>query len=116
MAVCREAGAARGTSPATRYDRTALQQPESSAANRIRDCLLKASAEVQLPAQEAGVLVELTAFEGQEVKLDQLLGRIDDAQPRLQKKAAEAERMVSDRKREIDRSTNATPLKASDVA
>lgn len=83
------------TSPATRYERTAMQIPESSAANRIRDCLLKASAEVQLPAQEAGVLVELTAFEGQEVKEKQLLGRIDDAQPRFQRKAAAAEREVS---------------------
>ncbi len=102
-------------SPATRYERTAMQIPESSAANRIRDCLLKASAEVQLPAQEAGVLLELTAFEGQEVKEKQLLGRIDDAQPRLQKKAAEAERTVSAEK---GKSTinERYAAKASDVA
>lgn len=103
------------SSTATRYDRTALQQPESPAANRIRDCLLKASAEVQLPAQEAGVLVDLLAFEGQEVKEKQLLGRIDDAQPRLQKKAAEAERAVS-----VEKSKSTIneryAAKASDVA
>jgi multidrug efflux pump subunit AcrA (membrane-fusion protein) len=103
------------TSTITRYDRTALQQPESAALNRIRDCLLKASAEVQLPAQEAGVLVELQAFEGQEVKLNQPLGRIDDAQPRLQKKAAEAERDVTAEKGKSTVSERYA-LKASDVA
>jgi macrolide-specific efflux system membrane fusion protein len=103
------------SSPTTRYERTAMQSPESSATNRIRDCLLKASAEVQLPAQEAGVLVELKAFEGQEVQLDQFLGRIDDSQPRLQKKAAEAERAVTIEKGKStvnDRYSS----KASDVA
>jgi len=103
------------SSTATRYERTSMQQPESSAANRIRDCLLKASAEVQLPAQEAGVLVDLQAFEGQEVKEKQLLGRIDDAQPRLQKKAAEAERTVTAEKGKSTVSERYA-LKASDVA
>lgn len=98
-----------------RYTRMAMQQPEPTVANRIRDCLLKASAEVQLPAQEAGVLVELQSFEGQEVKEKQLLGRIDDAQPRLQKKAAEAERDVTAEKGKSTVSERYA-RKASDVA
>lgn len=102
-------------SPTLRYDRTALLQTESPSGNRIRDCLLKASAEVQLPAQEAGVLVELQAFEGQEVKLNQPLGRIDDSQPRLQKKAAEAERAVTAEKGKSTVSERYAQ-KASDVA
>lgn len=92
-----------------------MQQPQQRSPNRIRDCLLKASAEVQLPAQEAGVLVELQAFEGQEVKQQQPLGRIDDAQPRLQRKAAMAERTVSAEKGKSTISERYAS-KASDVA
>jgi biotin carboxyl carrier protein len=99
----------------TRDYRTAMMQPEARSPNRIRDCLLKASAEVQLPAQEAGVLVDLQAFEGQEVKQNQILGRVDDSQPRLQKKAAEAEKAVTFEK---SKSTikERFAAKASDVA
>ncbi len=101
--------------PASRYDRATMYQPESRDPNRIRDCVLKASAEVQLPAQEAGVLVELLAAEGLKVTVNQPLGRIDDAQPRLQKKAAQAERAVTFEK---GKSTinERYALKASDVS
>ncbi len=77
--------------------------------------MLKASDELQLPAQEAGVLIELLAKEGHEVRQGQPLGRIDDSQPRIQKKAAEAERNVSIEK---GKSTinEQYALKASDVA
>jgi macrolide-specific efflux system membrane fusion protein len=102
--------------PPTRYDRTAQPNPEQSRVpNRIRDCLLKASDEVQLPAQEAGVLVELLAKEGLEVLKNQPLGRVDDSQPRLQKKAAEAERMVSAEKGKSTINERYS-LKAADVS
>ena len=99
-----------------RPNRTALLQPDApQVPNRIRDCLLKANDEVQLPAQEAGVLVELSAKEGHEVLKDQPLGRIDDSQPRLQRKAAIAEKNVSAEK---SKSTinEQYALKASEVA
>jgi RND family efflux transporter MFP subunit len=40
--------------------------------------------EAQVPGQEAGVLVELNVEEGDVVKAGQVLGRIDDTQPRMQ--------------------------------
>jgi multidrug efflux pump subunit AcrA (membrane-fusion protein) len=40
--------------------------------------------EAQVPGQEAGVLVELNVVEGDYVKAGQVLGRIDDTQPRMQ--------------------------------
>lgn len=60
-------------------------------ANRILDCVIKAIDEVQVPAQEAGVLAELNVTEGQEIAAGALLARLDDGQPKLQKKAALAE-------------------------
>lgn len=47
--------------------------------------------EARVPAQEAGVLTHLIADEGMQVEKDQPLAKIDDSQPRMQKKVAEAE-------------------------
>ncbi|MDX1963618.1 MAG: HlyD family efflux transporter periplasmic adaptor subunit [Pirellulales bacterium] len=61
--------------------------------NRIQNCLIKAidGQDIQVPAQEAGLLVKLDVIEGSEITAAGVLGNLDDMQPRLQKKAAAAE-------------------------
>jgi multidrug efflux pump subunit AcrA (membrane-fusion protein) len=47
----------------------------------LRQCLVSLIQEVQVPAQVAGLLVELPVQEGMSVSVGQLLARIDDSQP-----------------------------------
>jgi len=47
----------------------------------VRQCLVSLIQEVQVPAQVAGLLVELPIQEGMSVSAGQLLARIDDSQP-----------------------------------
>jgi RND family efflux transporter MFP subunit len=54
----------------------------------LSPCLVSAINEAQVPGQEPGVLVELSAVEGQEVKEGEVLGKIDDMQPYLQGRIA----------------------------
>ena len=54
----------------------------------LPQCLISLIEEARVPAQEAGILVELTAREGQQVKAGELLARIDDAQIVLAEKVA----------------------------
>jgi multidrug efflux pump subunit AcrA (membrane-fusion protein) len=46
----------------------------------LSQCLVSLIEEAQVPAQEAGILVDLTAREGQQVAAGEKLARIDDAQ------------------------------------
>ncbi len=46
----------------------------------LTQCLVSLVAEAQVPAQEAGILVEVTAREGQQVAAGERLARIDDSQ------------------------------------
>jgi multidrug efflux pump subunit AcrA (membrane-fusion protein) len=50
----------------------------------LPNCLLSLDAEVQVPAQEAGVLLEIPVVEGQQVATGDLLAQIDDILPRMQ--------------------------------
>jgi membrane fusion protein, multidrug efflux system len=52
--------------------------------------LVKVADEIKLPAKEAGVLVQLAVQEGNFVRAGQVIGKIDDSQPLMQKKAAAA--------------------------
>lgn len=52
--------------------------------------LVKVTDEIKLPGKEAGVLVQLGVQEGNQVKSGQVIGKIDDSQPQMQKKAAAA--------------------------
>lgn len=72
---------------------TALAQgaEESVADPILKNCLISVKDEVKLPAQEPGVLVELTAKEGLQVKQGDLLGRVDDSKQQIQKRQALAE-------------------------
>jgi multidrug efflux pump subunit AcrA (membrane-fusion protein) len=50
----------------------------------LPNCLLSLDAEVQVPAQEPGVLVKIPVHEGQQVTTGELLAQIDDIVPRAQ--------------------------------
>jgi multidrug efflux pump subunit AcrA (membrane-fusion protein) len=49
----------------------------------LQNCLLSLDAEVQVPAQEAGVLIEIPVREGQQVNKGDLLAQIDDILPKM---------------------------------
>jgi macrolide-specific efflux system membrane fusion protein len=59
---------------------------------RLSHCLVSLIEDVQVPAREAGPLVNVNVVEGQYVTVGQLLAQIDDQQPQLDKRAAELER------------------------
>lgn len=54
----------------------------------LPNCLLSLDAEVQVPAQEAGVLTSIPVHEGQQVAKGELLAQIDDMIPRAQQNVA----------------------------
>jgi multidrug efflux pump subunit AcrA (membrane-fusion protein) len=49
----------------------------------LPNCLLSLDAEVQVPAQEAGVLLHIPVHEGQQVTKGDLLAQIDDILPKM---------------------------------
>lgn len=59
---------------------------------QLTHCLVSLLADVQVPALEAGALTTVEVAEGQYVSQGQLLARIDDQQPQLDKLAAELQR------------------------
>jgi multidrug efflux pump subunit AcrA (membrane-fusion protein) len=69
---------------------------------RLTRCLVSCIREAQVAAQEAGVLVELPAIEGQQVEAGEQLGKIDDSQPLMQGKAAMAELRAAEEKAKSD--------------
>ncbi len=64
--------------------------PSTPVSDPIVAGLVKVADEIKLPAKEAGVLVQLSVREGDRVHSGQIIGKIDDSQPQLQKNAAEA--------------------------
>jgi macrolide-specific efflux system membrane fusion protein len=56
--------------------------------------------EAQVPGQEPGVIVELNVVEGQQVKADEMLGKTDDTQPRMQGSIAYQEHSAAKEKAE----------------
>ena len=58
----------------------------------VTHCQVLLIDDVDVPAQEAGPLVDIMVKEGDSVKKGQLLAQIDDRQAKLQKQAAELER------------------------
>lgn len=55
----------------------------------LKDCFLAPDAEVQVPAQEAGVLKKIPVRDGQQVAKDELLAQIDDVVPRKKYEVAD---------------------------
>ena len=59
---------------------------------QLTHCLVSLIEDVQVPAREAGALLNVNVVEGQHVTQGQLLAQVDDQQPKLDKLAAELER------------------------
>jgi multidrug efflux pump subunit AcrA (membrane-fusion protein) len=57
----------------------------------LEGCLVSLIEEVKVPAREAGVIVELAIREGAAVTEGEVLARIDDDQPQMEKRRAQAE-------------------------
>jgi multidrug efflux pump subunit AcrA (membrane-fusion protein) len=57
----------------------------------LERCLVSLADEAKVPAQEAGVLVELAVREGDKVTKNQVIARIADDQPQMEKRRAKAE-------------------------
>jgi len=67
----------------------------TAAAISIPHCLVSLIEEAQVPAEEAGVLVELNVREGQQVKTGDLLAKIDDDLAQMQNKVSELQLQVA---------------------
>jgi multidrug efflux pump subunit AcrA (membrane-fusion protein) len=69
----------------------ALQAPMANAGETVTlpNCILSLDEEVQVPAQEAGVLLKIPVHEGQQVARGDLLAQIDDILPKMQLNVAE---------------------------
>jgi macrolide-specific efflux system membrane fusion protein len=57
----------------------------------LERCLVSLMDEAKVPAREAGVLVELPVREGDTVAKGEVIARIDDNQPQMEKRKAQAE-------------------------
>jgi multidrug efflux pump subunit AcrA (membrane-fusion protein) len=55
----------------------------------VSGCLVKFQDDVKLPSKEAGVLVELGVKEGAQVQAEEIIVRVDDSEPQMQKKIAD---------------------------
>ena len=65
---------------------------ESAAAEPVLSrCLISLVEEARVPAREAGVLVELSIKEGDTLARGDTIARIDDSQPRFERRKAQAE-------------------------
>ena len=76
---------------ATTAELSEAQLPPADSASRahvIRECMVLLDSKVDVPAQEAGVLMEIMVKEGDDVRAEQQLAQIDDQQAQLQLLAA----------------------------
>lgn len=80
------------SAPPPRLAAQTAPTPGSVQAATITHCLVSAIDDVQVPAQESGLLAAVNIEDGLVVKKDELLAQIDDRQARLQRFAAETER------------------------
>jgi multidrug efflux pump subunit AcrA (membrane-fusion protein) len=73
--------------------------PVLSAADSVTlpNCWLSLDEEVQVPAQEPGVLVKIPVHEGQQVVKGELLAQIDDLVPRMKQNVAEFKLKVAEK-------------------
>src|SRR5882724_4697958 len=55
----------------------------------LSGCFVKTQDDIKLAGKEAGVLTQLNVKEGSQVQAGDVLGKIDDSQPQLQKEAAQ---------------------------
>ena len=77
---------------------TALAAEEVVPPNRLPNCVVSLIDEAQVPAQEAGVIVELKVSAGMNVEKGDLLAQIDDAKPQMEYRVAAAKLAVAKEK------------------
>ena len=65
-----------------------VPEPLLVAEPTLTDCLVSIKDEVEVPAQEPGLLIELCVEEGSLVREGELLGQIDDTERQMQKRVA----------------------------
>jgi multidrug efflux pump subunit AcrA (membrane-fusion protein) len=68
----------------------------------LANCLVSLVEEAKVPAREAGVLLELAVREGDAVRSGEMIARIDDNQPQMEKRKAKAEHDQAVAKAESD--------------
>ena len=81
---------------------TAWGQPAATAEPRIEGCLVSLIDEVEVPAREPGVILQLAVRQGAVVAKGEVLARIDDDQPQMEKRRAQAEHDQAIAKAESD--------------
>jgi multidrug efflux pump subunit AcrA (membrane-fusion protein) len=74
------------------------QQPVSSPGDPTIKGVVRVADQIKLPAKEPGVLVLLNVKEGTQVKAGQVIGLIDDSEPKMKKVAARADYMAAYKK------------------
>jgi multidrug resistance efflux pump len=79
----------------TAADPTEVTSREASRQVLVRNCQVFFLDDVDVPAEEAGRLIQVAARVGDLVASDQLLARIDDRPAQLRKQAAELERSAA---------------------
>ncbi|MFV2066430.1 MAG: efflux RND transporter periplasmic adaptor subunit, partial [Pirellulales bacterium] len=62
----------------------------------LKYCTIELKSEVDVPAQDAGVLVSLDVVEGAQVRKNHPLGKIDDMEPQMQRQVAEYEKEAAE--------------------
>jgi membrane fusion protein (multidrug efflux system) len=68
----------------------------------LENCYVSQIEEVQVPAQEGGVLTEVAVKEGDAIRQGQQIGQIDDVEPRMQRQVAEVELKVAQEEAQND--------------
>lgn len=66
----------------------------------VSDLTVKLIDELDVPARETGLLVEVSVREGSQVKRGQMLGKLDDRKARLEDKLAETEKTIASKQAE----------------
>ena len=80
----------------------AFAEAPASSEPVLERCLVSLVEEAKVPAREPGVLVELTVREGATVRRGDVIARIDDDQPQMEKRKAKAEHDQAIAKAESD--------------
>lgn len=81
---------------------TASAQSSDSRGIEAKSVLLKLIERIEVPARQAGTLVEIPVEEGAIVKVGDLLARIDDAEAQIAVRRAELERLIAASKAESE--------------
>ncbi len=93
-----------------------VARPQPSSAEPVLEgCLVSLIDEVKVPTREAGVIMRLAIRQGDVVKKGEILAEIDDAQPQMERRRAEAEHSQAVAKAESDVDVRYSQ-KAHDVA